>query len=585
MGKKSSIVFAVLLIIGCTMVAACPVAAAEFSKPDLVITGITAPSSAVPGGKVTLSTTVKNTGSGYSSYSYTSLYLSRDTVIDPSDSYLGKVYLSSLSPGGSRTVSYSATIPPGSAGVYYVLAKADGSERITEENEVNNGGTSSPMATGPAVPTTVPTIIPTTIPTSAPIPGSTSSPKPDLVIAGITAPSSVVPGGRAALSVTVRNEGDALASSSYVYSYLSTDTTRDSGDTYLGRVYVSSLSAGASRTVSYSVTIPSGTSGQVYICALADGNGRISEKDEGNNAGNSRPVNVQAGAVPSPTPTPTPKPTPSITLKPDLVALSVNGPDTGTTGDYLAVQVSVRNGGTSSSGSTGAALYLSPDTVITPGDSYIGSLSVPSVAAGASVTASGNVAIPATVPAGIYYLGTIIDQANTLSETNEGNNIACDSGTVQIAQSLPGGSVEAKVEAAIFKYTNQERIAAGLTPLVQNFLLTSVARAHSLDMKERNFCSHTNPDWLSPFQRMAAAGYQYSAAAENIAAISSFTLSSNPDEVGRYIVQEMWMQSSGHRENILDTTFTEIGIGVVYESDRSSSPFGFIATQNFGRPL
>jgi uncharacterized protein YkwD len=195
------------------------------------------------------------------------------------------------------------------------------------------------------------------------------------------------------------------------------------------------------------------------------------------------------------------------------------------------------------------------------------------------------VSIPATVPAGRYYLGTIIDQANEIIETSEGNNIAFDSGPVQIAQSVPGGSIEAQVEAAIFKYTNQERIAAGISPLARDSLLTSVARAHSLDMKQRDFFSHTNPDWISPFQRMTAAGYVYSAASENIAATSLFTLSSNPDEVGRYIVQEMWMQSTGHRENILDATYTEIGIGVVYESDRSSSPYGFIATQNFGRPL
>jgi uncharacterized protein YkwD len=47
----------------------------------------------------------------------------------------------------------------------------------------------------------------------------------------------------------------------------------------------------------------------------------------------------------------------------------------------------------------------------------------------------------------------------------------------------------------------------------------------------------------------------------------------------------MWMQSTGHRENILSASYTEIGIGVVYESDRSSSPYGFIATQEFARPL
>jgi uncharacterized protein YkwD len=127
-------------------------------------------------------------------------------------------------------------------------------------------------------------------------------------------------------------------------------------------------------------------------------------------------------------------------------------------------------------------------------------------------------------------------------------------------------------------------VNAGLQPLANNPTLTSVARAHSLDMKTRNFFSHSNPDGLDPFERMAAAGYTFSSAGENIAATSYFTLTSNPDDVARNFVQNMWMQSSGHRDNILGKYYTETGIGVVYESDQSSSPYGFIATQVFARP-
>ena len=579
MGTTSSILLSLLLIIGCVIGTAYPAAAAEISQPDLVISSITSPSSAVPGERVSLLTTVRNSGSGSSSTSYTFLYLSRDTVIDPSDTYLGKVYTLSLSAGSSRSVSYFASIPAGASGTLYILAKADGSDRISEKDESNNGAMSSPITIRPTKPLPVPTPSPTHLPTQGPVPSA----KPDLVIGGVTAPSSVDPGGKASLSTTIRNAGDAPASSSYVYYYLSTDTTSDSGDIYLGRSYVSSITAGASRAISNSVTIPSKISGQIYLCALADGTGRVSERDEGNNAGTSTPVKVQSGEAPDPTPAPTP--TSSLILKPDLVAISVSGPDTGTAGSSLSLQVSVRNAGTTSSGRTAAAFYFSPDTGITPGDVYIGSISVPSVMAGSSEIVSGTVMIPATVSAGRYYLGTIIDPADAIRETNEGNNIACDSGPVQVTWSAQGDPVELRVEAAILKYTNQERSAAGLSPLAENPVLTSVARAHSLDMKERNFCGHVNPDWITPFQRIAAAGYNYKAAAENIAATSSFTLGSDPDEVGRYIVQDMWMQSSGHRENILDSEFTEIGIGVVYESDRSSSPFGFIATQNFGRPV
>ncbi|MDD1705589.1 MAG: CAP domain-containing protein [Methanoregulaceae archaeon] len=578
MGRSSSIAFAVLLILGCAILCAHPVAAAEQSQPDLIITGVTAPSSAVLGGKVFLSATVKNAGSGDSSYSYTYFYISKDMVIDSSDSYLGRAYSASLAPAGSRAVSCSALVPSVPAGSFYILAKADGSNRISEGNEENNIGISDRLTIGPRLPT----VTPTPVPSPGATPVTTQAQKPDLVISGMITPPVAVPGGKASLSTTVRNEGGAHAPYSYLYYYLSADTVQDTGDTYLGRAYLSPISPGTSRTVSNSLAIPSQISGTVYLCAIADGSGRIAEKNEGNNAGFSNPVTVQAGQIPGPTPSPAPSP--AIILKPDLFALSVNGPDSGTAGNALAVQILVRNNGTTFSGSSLAALYLSTDKVITPGDSYIGSVSVPSVSAGSTVTVGGNIALPATIAAGTYYLGTIIDQADVIREIDEGNNVAFDNGPVTITWPVPGGSVEAQVEAAILKYTNQERIASGVSPLVQDPLLTSVARAHSLDMKERNFFSHANPDGLSPFQRMAAAGYRYSAAAENIAATSAFTLSSSPDEAGRYFVQEMWMQSTGHRENILSSAYTRIGIGVVYEPDRSSSPYGFIATQDFGRP-
>ena len=69
-----------------------------------------------------------------------------------------------------------------------------------------------------------------------------------------------------------------------------------------------------------------------------------------------------------------------------------------------------------------------------------------------------------------------------------------------------------------------------------------IAQAHSQDMADRDFFSHTGSDGRSPFQRMRDAGYSYRRAAENIAAGST-----SPAEV-----VDMWMGSPGHRANILD---------------------------------
>jgi len=110
----------------------------QITKPDLVITGVTVPLYTVSGGQVPLTATVKNVGSGYSFDSCTYFYLSKNRILDPSDSYLGNEYTSPLSPGSSQTVSYSASIPSGSSGAYYILAKADGSNGISEEDEGNN---------------------------------------------------------------------------------------------------------------------------------------------------------------------------------------------------------------------------------------------------------------------------------------------------------------------------------------------------------------------------------------------------------------------------------------------------------------
>jgi PKD repeat protein len=91
---------------------------------------------------------VNNIGNGYASTSYTFFYLSKDRAFDSSDSYLGRVDTSSISPGKSRTVYYSATLPSGSSGGYYVIARADGTKRVTESNEGNNGGLSGLITVG-----------------------------------------------------------------------------------------------------------------------------------------------------------------------------------------------------------------------------------------------------------------------------------------------------------------------------------------------------------------------------------------------------------------------------------------------------
>ncbi|MFG2123707.1 sigma-70 family RNA polymerase sigma factor [Streptomyces sp. NPDC048710] len=132
------------------------------------------------------------------------------------------------------------------------------------------------------------------------------------------------------------------------------------------------------------------------------------------------------------------------------------------------------------------------------------------------------------------------------------------------AQSAPAGDV-----AQVVALVNKERAAAGCGPLTENAQLEKAAQAHSDDMAARNFFDHTNPDGADPGQRITAAGYRWSTYGENIAKGQQTPQS----------VMDSWMNSPGHRANILNCSFKEIGVGV---HKGSGGPWW---TQDFGAKL
>ncbi|MFH9009526.1 CAP domain-containing protein [Streptomyces afghaniensis] len=109
----------------------------------------------------------------------------------------------------------------------------------------------------------------------------------------------------------------------------------------------------------------------------------------------------------------------------------------------------------------------------------------------------------------------------------------------------------AGVAAAVTDLTNRERARAGLPPLAADPLLTVAAQAHSADMVARDFYSHTAPGGSQPWDRAAAAGSTRRSIGENIACGQR-----SPAEV-----VEGWMNSPGHRANILKPGFTHLGVG------------------------
>ncbi|MBU3147006.1 CAP domain-containing protein, partial [Clostridium sp. CF012] len=113
-------------------------------------------------------------------------------------------------------------------------------------------------------------------------------------------------------------------------------------------------------------------------------------------------------------------------------------------------------------------------------------------------------------------------------------------------------TANSKLEKEVVTLVNQERSKQGLAPLTDNVKLSNVARTKSEDMIAKNYFDHTSPTYGSPFDMMKQFGITYKAAGENIA-MGQQTASS---------VMTSWMNSPGHKANILSKNFTDIGVGV-----------------------
>lgn len=115
-------------------------------------------------------------------------------------------------------------------------------------------------------------------------------------------------------------------------------------------------------------------------------------------------------------------------------------------------------------------------------------------------------------------------------------------------------SVEATNQAReVLDLVNAERAKQGLRALVLSTELTNVATEKAKDMMQNGYFDHTSPTYGSPFDMMRRFGVQYSSAGENIAAGQK-----TPQEV-----MNSWMNSSGHRANILNKDFEQLGVGYV----------------------
>jgi subtilase family serine protease/subtilisin family serine protease len=354
--------------------------------PDLAVTTMAAPSTAAAGGVMSVTDTTKNQGTAPSPASATGYYLSPDTTLDAADVFLGSRSVSALAAGASELASSSVTIPDTTAtGTYYVIAKADWQGEIPETNDNNNARASGAMKVGP-----------------------------DLLVSTVSAPPSAAAGEPVVVTDTAKNQGGGAAAASVTGFYLSTNTSWDAGDAWLGSRSVAGLGPGATDTASTSLLIPDATAvGTYYILAKIDWQNAVAETSETNNVKASAAVKVGA----------------------DLTVSALSSPTIGAAGEPLTVTDTTKNLGGAEAPASATAFYLSANGSVDASDTRLGARPVPPLGAGGSDTATVSLVVPASTLVGSYYVLAKADDAGAVAEVLETNNVK-SGGLVRIGPDL-----------------------------------------------------------------------------------------------------------------------------------------------------
>ncbi|MFF3208977.1 CAP domain-containing protein [Streptomyces sp. NPDC002962] len=134
------------------------------------------------------------------------------------------------------------------------------------------------------------------------------------------------------------------------------------------------------------------------------------------------------------------------------------------------------------------------------------------------------------------------------------------------ATTAPAATAATPAVTRVVALVNSERAKVGCSPVTLNEKLSQAAQAHSADMASHSTMSHTGSDGSDPGQRITRAGYLWSTYGENVAYGYS-----RPEQV-----MAGWMASVGHKRNILDCGFKEIGVGVAQPGNYWTQDFGTV---------
>jgi subtilase family serine protease len=366
------------------------------SNPAVSLTSLPA------GASTTVTSAITNTGNNPTPVSSVTYYLSSDNIYDPSDVQVGITNGTVLAAGASASRNGSITIPAEtSVGDYYLIYFIDASNDVPETDETNNINSLSI------------TIIPTVI---------------DLIVSSPSiSPETLIIGNTATLSCTIKNTGNASATSSTVGYYLSTDQIFDASDVFLAEASGGTITAGSSASRSISGTIPVTTpAGLYYIICYGDHLNTVLETDESNNYLSS-PVTV---------------------IEPfkDFTISSLIAPTTANQYDEFSISCKINNVGNVSANPSNVAFYLSTDIFFNEDDILLGTETGSVLENGLNSTRYIIAKIPGTTIPGSYFILCIADPANLVSESDETNNVSWQAITINEAAidltvTAPTGSI------------------------------------------------------------------------------------------------------------------------------------------------
>ena len=393
--------------------------------PDLTVSALAAPQTAIPGEPINVTDTTRNLGASSADASTTAFFLSTNTTLDGGDVPLGSRPVGVLSGLATDAVTTTLTIPAATAaGRYYVLAQSDSAGTVAEYLETNNVKASGQIKIGA-----------------------------DLSLTAISAPVDVAAGQAIDVSDTTANIGTAEAPATVTRFYWSVNAALDGSDTLIGMRPVGELEPGAFSAGTVSVTVPSVATGSYYLFASADDTHQLSEMIETNNI---KSLKIDVG--------------------PDLVVSDVDTSGATEPGGTLDVTDTTQNAGGGTAPASLTSFYLSVNTTIDATDIFLGTRPVPALTMGQVDTVTTSFTVPAATPVSRYYLLAKSDHGAAVIEVYETNNVRASS-SLQVGPDLAVillGAPSSIVRGTSFTITDTTRNDGSSSPATTTSYYLSV---------------------------------------------------------------------------------------------------------------